>query len=587
MSSGIPDEFLKGPPCFRKPPAPLLATFKTPQTSLEHIFLHWNKNNCKYDMKRFSLLALPAIFILFACKGNDPEPVPQPTPAPSESGFVYSIDPDTQLGHISPFIYGTNVQKGISHKEADVSTMVRLGGNRLTGYNWENNASNAGKDWYHHSDNHLVSSVVEGSRQNEPGSVAATFVKNCLDHAQMPMVTVPICYSVAADMNGTVEEGDASRWVDNKPRKGSPFASTPDLSDGVVHADEMIHFLADVKGYGGKVIYSLDNEPDLWHSTHPRICPKHISCEDLIQRTVDFASAIKDTDPKAKVLGYASFGYTGFTTFNSAPDWDQLKSKGGYSWFIDAYLDQVARAGKKAGHTLVDVLDIHWYPAAKGDNQVNQASSNSLKDKAARLQAPRSLWDDTYKENSWITGLSSYRLPLIPELQKSIDKYAPGTGISISEFNYGGYEDVTGAIALCEVLGIFGKYGVWSSNHWGDPGTYGWLAYNLYRNYDGAGSAYGDTLIESSLNKTWVNSSVFASSDSSGNIHVIVTNKQFDGSIEGKFKIAGSAGYKKAEVYWITDEMPSIQGPGTIPVDANQFKYKIPPLSVAHIVIRK
>lgn len=84
--------------------------------------------------------------------------------------------------------------------------------------------------------------------------------------------------------------------------------------------------------------------------------------------------------------------------------------------------------------------------------------------------------------------MSKYYLPLIPALKKSIDRYCPGMKIAFTEFNYGGYEDITGTIALAEVLGIFGKYDIFAANHWGSPGSYGEAAYKLYRDYDGRGT---------------------------------------------------------------------------------------------------
>src|ERR1700754_1276502 len=54
---------------------------------------------------------------------------------------------------ISPYIYGSN---GQSDDRDENITARRIGGNRLTGYNWENNASNAGNDWNHSSDNYLT-----------------------------------------------------------------------------------------------------------------------------------------------------------------------------------------------------------------------------------------------------------------------------------------------------------------------------------------------------------------------------------------------------------------------------------------------
>ena len=61
-----------------------------------------------------------------------------------------TIDPNQDRTEISPYIYGVN--QDIEEVKA---TARRIGGNRLTGYNWENNASNAGSDWRHSSDYYL------------------------------------------------------------------------------------------------------------------------------------------------------------------------------------------------------------------------------------------------------------------------------------------------------------------------------------------------------------------------------------------------------------------------------------------------
>lgn len=541
----------------------------------------------------FNIAALSMI-VLSGCStaGDDPDGgkviTPDTPPIGQENGFVYRIDARHVTTAISPYIYGNNLDYDFSHSDADLGTMVRFGGNRTTAFNWENNASNAGSDWHHSSDSHIPDRMVRGSVADEPGSAAATFIRNCISHNQRPLYTVPIIYSVAADKKGSVEEGDDSRWVDNRARKGAPLSLTPDLGDGVVYADELVNFLTHHAGGRGRISYALDNEPDLWHSTHPRICKSHISCSELIDRTVDFASAIKDVDPEAEIFGFVSFGYSGFHTFSSAPDWSQVRTAGGYDWFIDYFVDKIARASAKEGRNLVDVLDLHWYPEAKGDNRINQSSANTEKDRAARLQAPRSLWDETYKEKSWITDQKSYMLPLIPKIRKSIDKYCPGMKLAFTEFNYGGYEDITGAISLAEVLGIFGKYDIYAANHWGSPGTYGLAAYQLYRNYDGEGSTFGDYSLDCSMSKTWVNTGLFASSrgEDCRELHLIVTNKFTKDVIDAAFIVESDVKYSSAEVYYISGDSPEIKKSLPVSVEGNRFAYTIPAMSVAHIVVK-
>lgn len=528
------------------------------------------------------------IIVLCSCSTNVTSTIKEQDLSLNKNEFIYTINARATIGDISPFIYGVNLKEGYSNTKNDYSTMVRLGGNRLTAYNWENNASNAGADWNNSSDSYMLT-MVDGS-SNEPGSVASTFIKNCFANNRTPLFTIPICYYVAADKDGIVDKTakeDPSRWKINVPQKNATFSINPNLIDDYVYADECVNFITRMAGGRGKVYYCLDNEPDLWQSTHPLICIDHISCKDFVNRTIDYAKAIKDVDPEAKIFGFVSYGYSGFSSFSNASDWSEVKFQGNYDWFIDYYLDQIAKASRIYGKSLIDVLDVHWYPEAKGDNRVNQNWANTENDKAARLQAPRSLWDVTYKENSWITNLKKYKLPLLPYLKKSIDKYSPNMKIAITEFNYGGYDDITGAIALADVLGVFGKYDIFAACHWGNPGLYGNVAYKLYRDYDNNGSSFGSYRLDATINKSWVNTSIYASASDKDckQIHLITTNKFKNDEIIGKFIIDSDNQYTKAVVYYVSKDSNKIQYSNNLIIDNNVMKYTIPAMSIAHIVL--
>jgi len=77
--------------------------------------------------------------------------------------------------------------------------------------------------------------------------------------------------------------------------------------------DEQVNLM--VSRYGGAAtasgvkIYALDNEPDLWSSTHPRIHPNPIGAQELITRSTALAKAVKAVDPAAQVFGYESYGF--------------------------------------------------------------------------------------------------------------------------------------------------------------------------------------------------------------------------------------------------------------------------------------
>ena len=74
---------------------------------------------------------------------------------PGPADVRLAVDTSQDRRAISPLIYGSNVARDVA---ANGLTLVRLGGNRWTAYNWENNASNAGSDWCHQNDGYLSSS---------------------------------------------------------------------------------------------------------------------------------------------------------------------------------------------------------------------------------------------------------------------------------------------------------------------------------------------------------------------------------------------------------------------------------------------
>lgn len=500
----------------------------------------------------------------------------------------YSIQPDNQNHEISPLIYGTNHRMYMTG--AENLAFYRIGGNRLTAYNWENNWSNAGSDWQHSSDNFMVPSGVDGSI---PGITYTHFVDEEVGPDAKALLTLQMAGYVSADGDGPVSEAEAapsSRWVPVYPRKNAPFSLTPNVNDNAVYIDEMVNFLVARYGRaadGGVFGYSLDNEPALWSHTHPLIHPDPVGAQALVDRSIATAAAVKDVDPTAKIFGPALFGFSAYTSLQGPPDWENFSSA--YPWYIDYYLDQMRSASDAEGQRLLDVLDLHWYSEATGDQRVTNSGANSRNDQIARLQATRTLWDPDYVENSWIGQYFSADLPLIPHLKDSISTYYPGTEIAFTEYSYGGPNHITGGISQADLLGIFGKYDIYASTVWllESESSYIASAYRLFRNYDGANSTFGNMSVNASMSDK-ENSSVYAAVDSStGNLHVIVLNKNLDESIDGAFDINSTSNYNSANAYAMTQSATAIQNVGTFSISGNSFSYSVPALSAYHFVIEK
>ena len=267
---------------------------------------------------------------------------------------------------------------------------------------------------------------------------------------------------------------------------------------------------------GGVSYYALDNEPDLWASTHRDVHPTPQSYDELGSKGLLYAAAIKSADPSAKIFGYSSYGWTAYWY----SELDSLTAaQNGYTYFPDYathgnvyqvpwFLQQFKQYDQAHSKRLLDYLDLHFYP----DNGVALTTAGDASRQALRLRSIRSMWDPTYIEESWIGGNdqpSDWRsVHLIPRMRAWVDANYPGTKLAITEYNFGGLESINGALAQADVLGVFGREALDLATLWnyGDtnlgydhfqtlPGAY---AFRMYRNYDGNGGKFGNTSLSAS-----------------------------------------------------------------------------------------
>ncbi|HVY45184.1 MAG TPA: glycoside hydrolase family 44 protein, partial [Minicystis sp.] len=503
---------------------------------------------------------------------------------PGKADVHFDFD-STKAHPISPYVYGTN--QGDFTKEAKHLTLARVGGNRITAYNWETNASNAGSDYQYENDDYMSSSKVAGKPMKDAVQAAS-------DAGASIIMTVPIAGWVAADEDGPCNahpSGNAEiaqRFVPIVAKKGSAFSYPPDTTDGKVYADEFVAWLESAfpnaqTDASRRIFYMLDNEPDLWSSTHSEIHPDAVSYAELAQKNVAFAAAIKAVAPKAIVFGPVDYGWEGYVDLQMAPD------ANGRDW-LEFWLDQMKAAEASHGARLVDVLDVHWYPEATGDGARITDDGTSPGEVEARLQAPRSLWDATYTETSWITQYSTNGpIALIPRLMKKIAAHYPGTKLSISEYNYGAGGDVSGGIAQADALGVFGREGLFAAANWLLSGNNDYLfaAFAMYRNYDGHGAAFGDTSIDAT-NDAVAKASDYASIDASSptNVVAVVINKEATPLVAG-IRITHTSALTKADAYTLTSAAAAPKAASALAsVARNAFSYTMPPFSVTTLVFK-
>ncbi len=337
-------------------------------------------------------------------------------------------------------------------------------------------------------------------------------------------------------------------------------------------------------GGGGKgvAIYALDNEPFAWDNVDRDIHPNPFTYDEVTNDGIGTALAVKTADPTAEVSGpviglWWSFFYSekdvasGLATGPCHQPWSNPIDRAAHGGvpFVEYYLRQFAAAETKYGKRLLDYLDAHTYyatiyPPGTGvsvhlDYDRNHDPSNTGA-QMARLNSTRALWDPTYTDSNHKTDIlhtrwNSYPEPnystapsslpctelpqaapkLIRRMKDWVAADYPGTKLAITEYSWGGMDQVNGALAQADILGIFGREGLDLATLWTNTKpsaqTPGMKAFAIYRNYDGKRSAFGATVLPSSSGTGNASQGIMsiygALRSSDGAVTVVVINKTY------------------------------------------------------------
>lgn len=531
---------------------------------------------------RMAFIAFVVLFVVYSAAGAE------------ITSVQFTIDPSRDVKPISRYIYGVNQFRlfldGMNGPWSNLA-FTRLGGNRFTAYNWTNNASQAGADYHFQNDDYLVSGDADKGLADAPGGALIPVIELARSHDAACLLTVPINGYVAADKAIDFDVLKTPnylriRFKKESARKGASFTLAPDPKAGVVYEDEFVNWVKTRYPYGQTdarhpIWFSLDNEPDFWQTTHPEIHPKNATYAELVGKTIAYAEAIKSVEPNGLVFGPASYGWQRYIRLNDASDANNRD-------FQEFYLRAMSQAEKAHGRRLLDVLDVHWYPEAMGGGiRIDQDKPLPALIQA-RLQAPRSLWDPTYVETSWITkdSLGGKAIRLIPRLMDKINRNYPGTRLAITEYSYGGGGDISGALAQADVLGIFGREGVFAAAIWTiDNVPFTAAAFTMFRNFDGKNGVFGDLSIHAETDDI-ADTSVYASLDSSdANRMVVMAINKSDHPIRAVMKLAHSRPWVAVEAYQLTAAAPKSQPVGHFSLGSPEaLHYILPGESVSTLV---
>jgi PKD repeat protein len=444
----------------------------------------------------------------------------------------------------------------------------RYGGNNTSRYNWQLNADNRGADWY-------FESIAESS--STPGERGDTFFSQAKAAGAQAMLTVPTIDWVAKLGPNRSKLASFSQQRYGQ-QTGNDWQWFPDAGNGVLRSTGQnvtgndpseanvpnstaleqgwVQHLVDRWGAaaaGGVRFYVLDNEPSIWFSTHRDVHPQGPTMEEVRDKTIAYASAIKAADPSALVVGPEEWGWSGYLysgydqQYGAAHNWCCFPDRQAHDgWdYLPWLLDQLRRNETQTGRRLLDVFSVHYYP--QGGEFSNDTSTTM---QLLRNRSTRSLWDPSYVDQSWIND----RVKLIPRLKGWAASYYPGLRTAITEYNWGAEGHVNGATTQADVLGIFGREGLDYAARWTTPAssTPTYKAIRLYRNYDGNRSTFGDTSVAASVPDPDSLSAFAAVRSSDGALTVMVVNKVLTGPTPVTLSLAGFAAGAAAQAWQLT-----------------------------------
>jgi hypothetical protein len=524
--------------------------------------------------------------------------------AAQNSPTSIAVDANAARHAISPGIYG--FAYGSSNDLVATNFAVnRSGGNLTSTYNWQLNAANHDLDWF-------FESLLDPPQT--PGYDGDSFISQtrAAGVGAQPMLTIPmIGYIAKLGANG------AALWSYSVAKYGAQTATDPyqpDAGNGISAATgqpitgnnpldaNTPNSVAIQQGWighligawgpsasGGLKYYIMDNEPSLWSSTHRDVHPAPETYNEIYNDFVNYAGAVRAGDANASIVGPEEWSW--WAMFVSGLDQKSGTGAAGsdYNTHNETYyypwlLKQLYAYQQSTGKQLLNVLSVHYYP-----QELANSDDDSTAAQLIRNQSTRALWDPAYVDPSWFNevGINGGIVNLIPTMQGWVNQYYPGLQTAITEYNWGDETHLNGATTQADVLGIFGREGLNIATRWTVPAnpspTY--LALEMYRNYDGTGSEFGDTSVSATVANPDNLSSFAAVRSSDGALTVMAINKQ-QGSTPVTLSLANFGTTGTAQAWQIASAtQTAIARLGSVAIANNQITATLPSQSITLFVI--
>ncbi len=486
----------------------------------------------------------------------------QSADTPPTTNVNVTVDVLNNRHAISPYVYGGAYPQDAPTITDSGLTVVRWGGNSTSRYNWKLFTYNAANDYYFEDFNNSEIGDADSTK-------FITDVKNAGSHPLMTMVMLPWVAQ-------TAENGSNGHWSFSVAKYGAqcsvdpyntdagdglktdcvttltanpndadfPILDQPGTNDppGSVYRNQWTAALATAFGTAPH-FYNMDNEIDIWGSTHRDVHPAPTAYNEMRDTFVTEARNLKGWDPKAIRFGPVSCCWWYY--WNGANGND----KGAHAGvdLLPWWLNEVYWEDKVAGVRSVDVLDVHAYPDGPDTSTWTLAQDQAL---TARIY--RDYWDPTYVSESgtinqnWATFLQPNKtIPFrLPRVRATANMIYPGTPISFTEWSasFAGESDFSTAIGDADAYGILGRERAYLASRWVAPvpTNPNYLALKLFTNFDGQHHKFATTSVSATNNGDPDLFSSFAALSPTGSaLTILVLNKDPANTVQAQFAMNG------------------------------------------------
>jgi glycosyl hydrolase family 44/fibronectin type III domain protein len=486
---------------------------------------------------------------------------PSSSSTSSSASVHVAVDVLTDRHLISPYVYGGAYPQNASTITDSGLSVVRWGGNATSTYNWQTQTDNADNDWYFEDFNYTEIGDSDSSKFIRD-------VKAAGSNPLMTMVMLPWVAKSAENNNGhwsfsvakygaqcgtdpyNSDAGDglktdcATELTADPNDAYVPLLDQPGSSDptGSVYRNQWAAALATAFG-SAPHFYDMDNEIDIWGSTHFDIHPSPSGYNELRDTYLAEARALKTWDPAAIRLGPVSCCWWFYWNGQNNND------KGVHAGidFLPWWLNEVYWQDQIAGTRSLDVFDIHAYPDTPSTSSFTTAQKQAL---ATRIY--RDYWDPTYVSESssvnqpWATSIQPNRtIPFrIPRMRALVNTIYPGTPLSVTEWSAEivSASDFSTALGDADACGILGRERVYLASRWTapSPSNPNYLTLKLFTNYDGAHHGFGTTSVSDTNDADPSLFSSYAALNSTGTtLTLLVLNKDPQNAVTTQFALNG------------------------------------------------